>query len=249
MPIGGPFDGTKGVFGAYAPRWDPPWGSPARQPRDASSPGMVFGRLNGLLIAAREQLQAFAEGRTRYFHYTELLRTQVQQCLLDAGESVREELEGISTIDFSPSSALQAYYDRKVFNDFEAPGDPEFPRLQKEYDAQTPPKLLRMIELITQARGKALRPNVPAAPPPQGTSEVKGSGAEAPRGSYSKGDRALYEMIGPDDLARFTDSELWRRRARYAQKVKPPGKEITPNAFRARLFRIRKHHGVPAPKL
>jgi hypothetical protein len=125
---------------------------------------MLFGRLNGLIIEAEQQVQAFAEGRTQYFAYTEVVRTRAQQCLLDAGESVREELEAVSALDFSPSKALQDYYNRRVFNDFEAPGDPEFPRLQKEYDAQTPPKIRRMIDLLERARGKILTPAAPTRP-------------------------------------------------------------------------------------
>lgn len=210
---------------------------------------MVFGRLNGLIVEAQQQLKTFDEGRTLFFQYTEILKTRIQQCLLDAGERVGGELLEITAIDFAPSQALQAYYKKGVFNDSDTPGDAEFPRLQKEYDAETPPKIQRMIRFLLQARDKLLAPTASAAPVPQAISRVQDTDAEISRRPYSKRDHALYEMIGRDDLARFTDAELWKRKAKDFRKMQPLGSKATLDAFRARLFRIRKHHGVPASKL
>lgn len=249
MPIGGPFDGAKGVFAAHPTRWEPPWGPAGNARGGASSPGTVFGRINGLIVEAQQQMRTFAEERTVYFAYTEQLRTRIQQCLLDAGEKVLGELQEINAIDFSPSTALQGYYSKKVFNDFEAPGDPIFPRLQKEYDAQTQPKIQRMLELLTRARGKLIAPNAPAPQLSQAASQAEGTEPGSPRKPYSRRDHALYEMIGPDDLALFTDAELWKRKAKDFRKMQPPGRQATLNAFRARLFRIRRYHGLPTPKL
>jgi hypothetical protein len=123
---------------------------------EAPSHGTILRQLEGLIIEAWKQLRAFEEGRSMYFAYTDELRNRMQHCLADAGNHGRDELHQIATIDFNPSEGLRCYYQKRVFNDFEAPGDTEFVRLQQEYDRDTPPKIKRMIALLNQVRNKML---------------------------------------------------------------------------------------------
>ena len=58
-----------------------------------------------------------------------------------------------------------------------------------------------------------------------------------PRSPYSDQDDALFRLIGRKQLETLTDAEIAKR----YQKIS----RYKENAFRARLYRIRCHHGVP----
>jgi hypothetical protein len=231
------------------PRFQPRWAEPSVSVGVAMSRGALLGRLEALIIEAQQQLRAFAEGRTLYVVYTEQLRSKIQRCLLDIGEEAREELPEINAIDFRPSQGLQNYYARKIFNDFEAPSETEkveFVRLQKEYDAETPPKIQRMTTLLYQVRRNML----PVAGAPQPGAVKRTSRPKEPRTPYSERDQRLYELIGPHDLTTFTDAELWKRyRWKCTKDTGLASLGMNQAAFRSSLYRIRKHHKAPAPSL
>lgn len=213
-------------------------------------------RLEVLIRQAREQLEQFTDGKTQFIAYVRALREQIQHCLVDIvdrGEPAQEDLREVMAMDLSISDELAAWYAKGVYNDFQVKeGDPaDFLRAQAEYDRTMPPKIQRMIALLQQVKGKMLGtvPSASPTPVPQAGSPSHGQGAGELGKQYSQRDRALYELIGSEDLARFTDAELWKRKAKDFRKMQTPGRKATQDAFRARLFRIRHYHGVPAPKL
>lgn len=213
-------------------------------------------RLEVLIRQATEQLKQFTDGKTQFIAYVRALREQIQHCLVDIvdrGEPAQEELRELVTMDLSISDELAAWYAKGVYNDFQVKeGDPaDFLRAQAEYDRTMAPKIQRMIELLQQVKGKLLGTAPPSSATlvPQAASPSHGKGAGEPRKPYSERDHALYKLIGSEDLARFTDAELWKRKAKDFRTMQPPGRKATLDAFRARLFRIRRYHGVPTPKL
>jgi hypothetical protein len=173
--------------------------------------------------------------------------------LLDIGETVREELQAINGLNLSPSQALLSYYGRRIFNDYQAPTETEkaeFLRLQKEYDAEAPPKIERMITLLTQARAKLLGINpTPFAPVSASSTRGGKRGSGDPKKPYSVRDDALFKLIGAENLASLTDAQLRRRYLAQCRKHKHMASfGVDPNAFRCSLYRIRRHHGIPTPK-
>jgi hypothetical protein len=62
---------------------------------------------------------------------------------------------------------------------------------------------------------------------------------------YSAADDALFKLIGEADLRALTDPELWKRHRRAFQQKWPTRDR---NSFRCKIFRIRRKHGIPAPK-
>ncbi|HEV2380125.1 MAG TPA: hypothetical protein VG206_10065 [Terriglobia bacterium] len=213
-------------------------------------------RLEVLIRQAREQLKQFTDGKTQFIAYVRALREQIQHCLVDIvdrGEPAQEDLREVIAMDLSISDELAAWYAKGVYNDFQVKeGDPaDFLRAQAEYDRTMPAKIQRMIDILQTVRGKMLGtvPSASPTPVPQAGSPPHVKGTGEPKKPYSKRDHALYKLIGSEDLARFTDAELWKRNAKDFRTMQPPGRKATLDAFRARLFRIRQYHGVPTPKL
>lgn len=213
-------------------------------------------RLEVLIRQATEQLKQFTDGKTQFIAYVRALREQIQNCLVDIvdrGEPAKEELREVIAMDLTISDELAAWYAKRVFNDYDVKeGDPaDFLRAQAEYDRTMAPKIQRMIALLQQVKGKMLGTVPPSSatlvPQAASPSHVKGAGEL--RKPYSPRDRALYELIGSEDLARFTDAELWKHKAKDFRKMQQAGRKATHDAFRACVFRIRQYHRVPAPKL
>ena len=245
--------------------WQNPWGEPwgiggmSDSQSGALWKSTLLRQSEGLIRAAREQLKQFTDGKTQFIAYVRELRDRMQHCVVDIVERrvpAEEELRELVTMDLSISDELAAWYAKGVYNDFQVKegDDPaEFLRAQAEYDRAMPPKLQRMIDILERVRDKMLgislepRPSAPAQPAPsaQPANPLQGKVQGGPRKGYSERDHALYELIGREDLARFTDAELWKRKAKDFRKMQPLA---TINAFRARLFRIRRYYRVPAPK-
>ena len=115
--------------------------------------GQLIQRLEGLIVDAQKEAKNFAQGRTVWFPYLYDLKNHIQHCLADIGNLAAEELREVALLDLTASEGLIAYYAKKIF---EAPEDAEFQRLQREYDTATPPRILRMIELLGQVKNKML---------------------------------------------------------------------------------------------
>src|SRR5579872_5673369 len=110
--------------------WGMPWEVPDMPVAVVPSMGTLLARLEHLISEAQEQLKPFASGKTLFFEHTNILKGRMQHCLVDLGEPAKEELRKLAALDLDPSEALHRYYRKGVFNDFDAPGDTEFVRLQ-----------------------------------------------------------------------------------------------------------------------
>ena len=127
------------------------------------SKGKLLQQLELLTHEAQQKIRAFAEGRTDHIGYIRDFRNRVQHCLIDIGETAKDELLKIAAVDLTISEGLQRYYDKNVFNEFDLQGgDPsEFLRFQKEYDEAMPAKLESILKLLNQVRDKMLGQPIP----------------------------------------------------------------------------------------
>jgi hypothetical protein len=71
---------------------------------------------------------------------------------------------------------------------------------------------------------------------------VSGSNAST---SYSKQDDELYHLIGSSDFKNLTNAELWKRHRSARKAMERHSISMTPEAFRSRCNRIRRHHCFP----
>jgi hypothetical protein len=82
------------------------------------------------------------------------------------------------------------------------------------------------------------------APSPASGTPLGDPGSDRSRPqSYSPADAKLFELIGPEPFRSLTNPELFRR---YRRRAEARLGRLPPDAFRARLNRIRKHHGFPS---
>ena len=58
-------------------------------------------------------------------------------------------------------------------------------------------------------------------------------------------DQELYQLIGRQEFVLKTDAELQRAFQRHAKKQLSLDYSVASQGFRARLYRIRRHHGLP----
>ncbi len=64
-------------------------------------------------------------------------------------------------------------------------------------------------------------------------------------GQLSPGDQRLSSQVGLEQIAKFPNPDLWRSQKRTLRKDRP---NLSLNAFRASMNRIRKHHQLPSSK-
>lgn len=131
----------------------------------APSPGELLRRMDVLIDEAVRQHADIAQGKLVTLDYVKELAKAAQYCLADIGDNVRMELAEIASLAFRPPEGLSKF---QIFVDgaYAPPDDPEYQRLQAEFDAKATEESERLERALRRAREKMLNGAAPGQAQP-----------------------------------------------------------------------------------
>ena len=193
--------------------------------RELSTKGALLESLD-ILIA--ETVKFADRSRTTTTGEVNDLKNLARYCLADLGPDAQDELRAIGSLEF--------------------PGTSE--PISKESEERFYGLLDQLRRVLERVRskieiGQPVGPNV-GQKGPRNSKRIRSGNAQLIRNvPYSKADKKLYELIDEANLSSLTDAKLWSV-FRSAFQNRWPGR--SPAAFRCSIYRIRRNHGIPAPK-